>query len=86
MTALPADPFTSHFRFSLPPTLSTPRPWKVYVSRLCKIQRKSPCQTHLSGHDGGDAVMQDHAGDRTDQEKSATSDAIDVRQDKTGCH
>lgn len=38
----------------------------------------------LSGHDSSNAVVQDHAGDGTDQEKSTTSNAVDERQNG-GC-
>jgi hypothetical protein len=81
MTALPEAPETSHFRFSLPSTWSTWRPYKERKSASHPPYFPFPARlSYLSGHDGSNTVMKNHARHSTDQKQRSASDAIDERQ------
>jgi len=87
MTALPEAPETSHFRFSLPSTWSTWRPYKgrKSASHLPNFEFLARL-SYLSGHDGSNTVVKNHAGHSTDQKQRSTSDTIDERQNAAGGH
>ena len=87
MTALPEAPETSHFRFSLPSTWSTWRPYKgrKSASHLPNFEFLARL-SYLSGHDGSNTVVKNHAGHSTDQKQRSTSDTIDERQNAACGH
>jgi hypothetical protein len=87
MTALPEAPETSHFRFSLPSTWSTWRPCNASKSALHHQQFLFlALLPYLRGHDGSNAVVENHARHSTDQEQRSASDAIDEGQNAACGH